>query len=344
MKKLIINRNETLYGPSPKVRRVIKSFQFSHAALYIDGYYNSILIPRLSREFNLPEEQIIISYGVEDFFRTICDRLNPQVDSILTSQLYYYYYDEYLKFKKIKLHLFKMAEKENEFIFDIDDCIKRCQLVKPVILLIASPNNPTGNSISSSDLDRILRAVSHKSLVVIDEAYFGFDKNYNQEQFLSLVKKYPSLIILRSFSKLYALAGLRIGFALCGKEVKKILNYENRYLGMSRILEEAAIAALESNRYYKKISDIIIKDREWLVNNVGNLRYFKPFNSNANFILIKLDEKVISPAERELEKERVLISKFVDRNLLRVSIEPTEYVKKFFKVIEKIDKEGCRSG
>lgn len=340
MKKLIINRNETLYGPSSKVMRIIKNFDPEHAALYLDGYYNSILIPKLSKKFNLPEGQVIISYGEEDFFRTIFDKLNPQTDSILTSELFYSYYDKYLDFKKIKLHLFKIIEKENEFVFDINDCIKQCQLVKPTILLIASPNNPTGNSISSSDLDGILKSISSKSLVVVDEAYFGFDKNYSEEQFLSLVKKYPNLIILRSFSKLYALAGLRISFALCGKEVKKILNYENRYLGMSRILEQVAIAAIESDRHYKRIADIIIKDREWLINNVKNLRYFKPFNSNANFVLIKLDEKVIRPTGRELEKEGALISKFVNRNLLRVSIEPTKYIKRFFKIIEKVDKRS----
>ncbi len=291
MNKLIINRNETLYGPSPKAMRIIKNFRPERAALYLEGYYNSTLIPYLSKRFNLLEEQIIVSYGEEDFFRMVFDKLDSKNDSVLTHELHYSYYDKYLNFKNIKIHLFKMNEIDNEFDFDISDCIEKYPALNPKILLITSPNNPTGNSISASSLDKILNSISPSCLVILDEAYWGFDKNYNQREFLSLINKYQNLVALRSFSKLYALAGLRISYALCGKNVKNILNYQTRYLGMSRVLEEVAIAALESKTYYKKLSEEIMKDREWFIEKAKGLKYFKPFRSNANFVLVRINKK-----------------------------------------------------
>lgn len=67
MKQLLINRNEIIQGPSPRVLEVIKNFRSDHTNFYIDGYYSSLLIPKISRLFSITEDQIIISYGVEDF-------------------------------------------------------------------------------------------------------------------------------------------------------------------------------------------------------------------------------------------------------------------------------------
>src|SRR5581483_5272680 len=162
-----------------------------------------------------------------------------------------------------------------DFNFDIDNCLSKIEESKPKVVLITSPNNPTGNSINLADFRKILDKTDKTTLVILDEAYFGFDENYNQQDFIALLEKYDNLMILRSFSKLYALAGLRIGFALCGKKVKDILRYQNFYLGGSRLLEEIAIAALESDDYYKGLSSEVISDRQKFISEIGKLKNFK---------------------------------------------------------------------
>ena len=339
MKQLLINRNEVIQGPSPKVLEVFRDFEPKHASLYLDDYYHSILIPKISEIFGISEEQIITFYGEEDFFRTIFDELDPKKDSVLTHSFHYTYYKKYLDFKNITLNTFEMKEKSGSFVFDIDDCIQQYQKTTPKILLLTSPNNPTGNSLSAKELEKLLKNVAVETLVVVDEAYWGFDEQYEQKTFFSLLGKYPNLVFLRSFSKLYALAGLRIGFALCGANVKTLLKYQSRYLGFSRILEEVAIAALESEDYYKKLSAEIIGDRESFINELRNFKSFQPFKSRANFVLVKFANAVVTERLRNaLQKEEVVVCKFVDEDFLRVSVGDKELTGKFLKLLEEIDR------
>lgn len=336
MDKKLLNRNEVIQGPSPKVLETLKNFPSEHISLYFEGYFGSALIPKLSKIFQLPDEQIIIGYGLEDIFRTIFDNLKPESDVILTHESHYTYYDKYLNFKNVRLENFRLIESEKEFSLDITDCLMKIEELKPKVVLITSPNNPTGNSINLADFEKILDKADKTSLIVLDEAYFGFDENYNQQDFIALLEKYDNLMILRSFSKLYALAGLRIGFALCGKKVKEILRYQNSYLGGSRLLEEVAVAALESDDYYKNLSEEIIVDRQNFTNEVKKLKNFKIFNSKANFVLVKIENAIKSTLEEELDKMDFSISKFVSENFMRVSIGSKEHTEKFLEVLIKI--------
>lgn len=338
MKQLILNRNEVVQGPSPKVLEVLRNFKPEHANFYIGDYYHSILIPKISEIFGILEDQIITSYGEEDFFRTIFNELDPKKDSVLTHLFHYTYYKKYLDFKSIVLNTFEMKEENGNFVFNIESCIQQYHKTNPKILILTSPNNPTGNSLSQEKLEKLLKNITVETLVVVDEAYWGFDQEYDQQAFLSLLCKYPNLVFLRSFSKLYALAGLRISFALCGANVKNILKYQNRYLGLSRILEEVAIAALESDDYYKKLSAEIIGNRENFIDELRNFKNFQPFSSKANFVLVKIASNVVvERLKNALQKEEVVISKFVDENFLRVSVGEKENTRKFLKLLEKID-------
>lgn len=337
MNKQLLNRNEVTQGPSPKVFDILKNFPSEHLSSYFEDYFGSALIPKLSKIFQLSEEQIIIGYGLENIFRTIFDSLKSEKDIVLTQELHYTYYDKYLNFRNIGLENFRLIENQNEFVFDIDDCLGKISELKPKIVLITSPNNPTGNSINLADFEKILAKAHKTTLVVLDEAYFGFDDTYNQQDLITLLEKYENLMILRSFSKLYALAGLRIGFALCGKKVKELLRYQNSYLGGSRLLEEVAVAALESENYYKKLSTELIEDRENFISEARKLKNFQPFNSKANFVLVKVvGENAKQLLEHELGKENVLISKFVSENFMRVSIGSKQNTETFLKVLTKI--------
>ncbi len=337
-KQLVINRNETIEGPSPAIRKVLGSFDPARAARYIEKYYGSLLIPLLAKKFRVREERIIITYGEEDFFRTLIEGL-PRSAAILTSEWHYSYFDKYLKFKGIDLRLFKMKERARSFAFDIEDCIRQARKTRPEVLIIASPNNPTGNSLSVPELKRIADSIPKRTLILIDEAYRGFNPEYKEAGFLKLLDKYPNLVLLRSFSKLYALAGLRVGYALCGKSVKRMLRYQNRYLGMSRILEEIASAALNSDGYYKKLGNKIIREREWFIEQVNATRSFKAYDSDANFVLVRFGPKARPFLRREMEREKALIWKFAGPGAIRVSLNCGNYVKQFAGFLRATDRK-----
>lgn len=337
MKQVILNRNEIFQGPSPKAIETLRNFEKDHINLYADGYSSSILIPKISEMFGVSEDNILLSYGEEDFLRMIFDTLDPNKDSVLTHELNYDYYKKYLKFKGIAQNTFRIVEKNADFAFDINDLVVQYQKSKSKIVLITSPNNPTGNSLSPNELKTILENTDSETIVLVDEAYHGFDQNYDQEGFLELLRKHTNLVLLRSFSKLYALAGLRIGFALCGSNVKNLLKYQNRYLGFSRILEEVAVAALESEDYYKNLAAEIIEDREYFIQRTRQMKNFKPFDSTGNFVLLSLDEVVLGQLKAKLSDQEIVISKFVGDNFLRVTVGYREHTDRFLALLEEID-------
>lgn len=338
----IIDRNETLAGPAPKCVQVLRAFPRDRTTLYLNGYYGSKLIPKLSLLFNVPKEQIIASYGAEDFLRFLFDQLDAKRGSVLTSKHHYMFYSSYARFKGIRLHRFAMREHGDAFSFDIDDCIAQYRRFRPNIILIASPNNPTGNMLKRSDLKRLLSAVSSTTLVLIDEAYLGFQEPSQRQNFLPLVRKHPNLVLLRSFSKLAALAGLRIGYALCGSDVLRMIRYQQRYLGMSRVLEEVAIAALESPSYYRTVASETIRVRSSFISRIRRLHYFKPYASQANFVLMKVGRRAKKLFAAALAREPVVIAKSMTPQFVRVSMVSRSHVSRFASMLERIDRRLAR--
>ena len=151
-----------------------------------------------------------------------------------------------------------------------------------------------------------------ESIVVLDEAYW---LSSNNERAIDLVNKHANLIVIRTFSKLYALAGIRIGYALTGKGLKRIKKLSNRYLGYNRISQRIAIAALESHEYYEDIAQKMAQDRDLYFNELNSLSGFNVFRSDANFVLVKMPKDLMDPLNNFL-KERGIVIKFMNEEIL----------------------------
>src|SRR5690349_2190710 len=121
-KQLLFNRNEVLQGPSKAVMRVFKDFTPGEAALYFDGYYGSLLAPRIARQFGMPRDRVSVGYVTEFFFRAIFDALRPRKDIVLTHEYHYTFYNYYSKAKNIALRTFRMKDAGDRFLFDVEDC------------------------------------------------------------------------------------------------------------------------------------------------------------------------------------------------------------------------------
>ena len=335
MEKIFLNRNENYCGPSLPVLKAVRNAKPQYLNMYIDGYYNSILLDALSKKFKLSNKQIALNYGGEDFFRAV---FNCRVKNVLTSQFHFYYHDEYFKSTNIKLHTFKMYEKSNDWFFDIDDLVKQYKKIKPEIILIASPNNPTGNILKYADILKILKTISSSTVFIFDNAYYGFDNASDYQKIEQLLKKFPNFVILRTFSKFYALAGLRASYALGSQNMKKMLGYQDYYLGMSRIMENTALAALNSEKYYKASAQTITKEREKFITSLKKMKFFKPYNSGGNFVLVRINQKAVKTFKKALSGQRIVLYKDVTDDLIRVTVNKSEYMAKFVEILKKIDK------
>ncbi len=331
-----LDRNENRYGPAPKCYEVLNKVDMELFISY-SKYFTDEITPKLASIFNFPENQIILEYGGENILRLVFDHIVHLGDKVLVSDFSWNFYTEQIKRREGKKEIFKVIKSNHKFDYDTDNLIKRYQLVNPVLVIITSPNNPTGNSISFSDLEKFMKITSKKTLVVLDEAYFGFQKNYDQNKLNKLIFKFPNLLVLRTLSKLYALAGLRIAYALGGKEALKKLSYQKRYLGYNRISEKIAVAALSSKLYYDNLRDKIVEDRTIIFHEINKISGWKAYESEANFILIEFPIKFKEELKSHL-LENNLVVKFHDEkklnNILRLTIGVTEENKSFLKAIK----------
>lgn len=319
--KVYLDRNENNYGPAPLCFEVLKNADSSKLSCYTKSFSSgvkSILSERLAKEVNLPESRVLLGYGAEDLLKqAILCYLNKD-EKLLIPSYSWWYYKELASEAGGKNVEYPLDEGEDSFHYNLEKLVDIYKNEKPKAVLISSPNNPTGNSISLTDLKKLLVEL-RESIVIFDQAY-AFD-GFN-DYIEVLLKDNPNLIIVRTFSKYYALAGMRIGFALIGENIQKLTRMTNRYLGFNRLSEEVAIAALDSPDYYRSISEKMRQDKELYYSELGKLKGFKVFKSDANFLLVKIPKEIYKEL-KEFMNSKGLIIKFMNEELLNSHLRIT---------------------
>jgi histidinol-phosphate aminotransferase len=319
--KVYLDRNENNYGPAPRCFEVLKNADYSKLSCYTKSFSSgikSILSERLAKEVNLPESRVLLGYGAEDLLKqAILCYLNKGEKLLIPAYSWWYYKELASEAGGTNIE-YPMDEGDDSFHYNLDKMIEIYRKEKPKAVLISSPNNPTGYSISLSDLKKIL-AELRDSIVIFDQAY-AFD-GFN-DHLETLLKDNPNLILIRTFSKYFALAGMRIGFALIGDNIKQLTRMTNRYLGFHRLSEEVAIAALDSPEYYRGIAEKMRKDKELYYSELGKLKGFKVFKSDANFILVKIPKEIYKDL-KEFMNSKGLIIKFMNEELLNSHLRIT---------------------
>ena len=287
-----LDRNEFNYSPSKEVVEALKNFDINKLCFYTRIYdegKKSILSVFLSELYDIDETQVLLGYGGEDILKQAVHYFLTQEDgnkTMLIPKFSWWYYKSIADEVNGHTLQYPLYEDGNTFKYDFETLKDMIQKENPKILLLASPNNPTGNGLTPKELDELLAEVPSQTVVLIDEAYASFvstDTSYIKK----LVNKYPNLIISRTLSKFYGLPGLRMGFGFMSKELEKFSRYSNKYLGYNRISEDIAIAALKSDAHYRNIAKLMNEDRERYEKEIGVLPGFKVYESVANFILIK---------------------------------------------------------
>lgn len=314
MANIYLDRNENNYGPAPACYDVVKTASndlfFQYSTDYKQGM-KSILSGRLSKIFNIPENRVLLGYGAEDLLKQVVQcHLSETKKLMIPSHSWWYYKEIANEVNGINVE-YPLIEGDDTYTYDIEKLLDLYKSEKPDIVFISSPNNPTGNSISDENLIKVLDSLSD-TVVVLDEAYWLSDNNQRAAE---LVNKYQNLIIIRTFSKLYALAGIRIGYALVGENFKLLSKMSNRYLGYNRISQRIAIAALDSADYYEDLADKMAEDRKKFYVEISPLPGFKVYKSDANFVLVKIPLSMMTPLSSFLKQKGIII-KFMNEERL----------------------------
>ena len=315
--------NENLFGPHPDVMKKICE-NLSDIKYYPDDESCEVR-KKLAGKYNIDSSSIIMGNGTDQIIEIICDSfIEPGENAVIADPTFLIYEKSTLKCSGtvIKVPLKEFRQDVEKMVYSVND--------KTKILFFTNPHNPTGTNINRSELDFIMKNTGENLLVVMDEAYYEYIDDEEKVDTIKYLSEYNNLVVLRTFSKIYGLAGLRIGYGVSGNSIISALNKVRLPFNVNSVAQKAAAAALENESYVEEIKGKIEEEKKYFYyvlakNGIGFVR------SCANFILINSGEN------SDMVVEELLKNGFIVRpgkNLgipgyIRVTIALPDVNKKF---------------
>jgi histidinol-phosphate aminotransferase len=321
---VLFDRNENRYGPAPAcldvLRRADSELLFNYTRAFQQGHYSE-LSTRLAQHHDVEESRVILGYGCEDILKEAVHHFLTPGSTILIPSASWWYYRAVADEVGGVTQEYPLRATPTHYEFDVPSLVHLHKSARPALVLLASPNNPTGNVLAREDLLALLEEYRGVPFV-LDQAYFGLTPGEDDE-FASLTDRYGHLMILRTFSKLYALAGARIGYAITGRELGSFQKFCARNLGYNRLSERLALAALDSPLYYEDIARRMASDRRRFYELFRACPGCQIYHSQANFILARLPHGVTPLLKRELDAQGLIVKFFTEpafANHVRISL------------------------
>ena len=321
-----LNTNEFPYPPSPMVREALDKLDEDTLRLYPNITAGPI-VKALSEYYGFEEDEIFVGVGSDDVlansFLTFFNSDKP----ILFPDITYSFYDVWADLYKIPYKLIPLNEK---FEINVED-----YYVENGGIVIANPNAPTGISLPLSAIEDI---VSHNRdvIVIVDEAYVDF----GGESAMQLTRKYDNLLVVQTFSKSRAAAGMRIGYAIGNKILIKYLSdikFSINSYTMNQMALAAGVASVKDDKYFKETVTRVINTRKWVNEELIKLG-FNVLNSNTNFVFVSHKDKSAKEIFEYLKTKNIFVRYFnkprID-NYLRITIGTDEQMKKLVDVLSE---------
>ena len=272
--------NENLLGPSPKAVAAIRK-ELSSINFYPEGPC-TVLVEALARRFSLPEAKLIVSNGADNLILMIASAFVDEGDEVVMADPTFPVYanaTQILGGTPVKV-------REKDFRHDISTMLEKINS-KTKLFFICNPNNPSGTIVSTKVLDDVLSRLPERVITILDEAYCDFAEDPGYPKGLDYVKAGKQIIVLRTFSKVYGLAGLRLGFAAGREDLIKGLYQVREPFPVHRLANVAGVAALSDREHERKSIELVHEGRKYLYQELDKMGLFY-VPSEANFILADL--------------------------------------------------------
>lgn len=296
------------------------------------------LTQKLSEKIGVQQERILFSNGAADILYRLVYALKPKNALLLAPA-----FGEYeLALKTVGCNISYHAVYEKDLFVLKEDILKKITLNLD-ILFLCNPNNPTGQPIQKQLMERIIKRCAEKQvLLAVDECFVDFLENPQEYSVLSQIEKHPNLVILNAFTKLYGLAGLRLGYGIFGDtELLKKTAACAQPWGVSAPAQTAGLAALEDQEYLQKTKKWLPDQREYLASSLRRLG-FTIYGSQANYIFFKANN--CRELKEKLLEKRILIRacenfRGLDNRFYRAAVRLPAENKKLIEAISEILKD-----
>lgn len=312
-----LHLNENLFKPSPKCLEVLKSISMEDLYLY-DLSHKDVLIDALSDFCDISSNNIFVHNGSAEVIKSIFSIVLNEGDNVLIPAPGWSYYKSVADAKFAKCITYEVCEKEDTYEYNVADILEKSAQYVPKLIVITSPQMPTGCAIKREALEQII-SQNNNSIILLDEAYWGYGNDDNKFE-KDIIMRYSNVVITRTFSKFYGLANIRIGYGLCSYPLRRTIGLDLPLFRASGISRKIAMAAIEDQDYYRKMKQETVEVRDWFIEEINRLKNVKAYRTEANFVFVKLIHADAEKVRAYMEENNILIRLFKDKDALRLRI------------------------
>ena len=335
LKKVIkLSANESALGMSPRAKKLISSNKFT-LDKYPDGKSEN-LKEAIAKAYKCNKDKIICGAGSDEVIQMICQLfLNPK-DEVVLPEFSFLMYRIYSKIVGAKV----VFAKEKNFKISTKEILKKVTK-KTKLVFIANPNNPTGTYLTKKEVLELRKKLNKKILLVIDDAYAEYMQNPDYSPGLDLFKNKENVFILRTFSKIFGLASLRVGWGYGPKKIIDALNLIKPPFNVNGIAQLAAVESLKDKKFIKKSIKHNLFYAKKLKNFLENYRIFSNVIT-ANFLLLNFEKSKYSANffYQRLKSKGIILRSTKDgyhiNNKLRLTIGSSKENLKFMSIVKGI--------
>ena len=293
--------------------------------------YQSALKAEISKIKAVRPTQVFLGNGSDEaidlLYRAFC---NPGKDNVILLPPTYGMYEVSANINDVEIRKVSLTE---EFQLRPERILKAVD-VNSKILFICSPNNPSANKVNREDILFLLK--NFHGLVVVDEAYIDFS---DEPSFITILDRFPNLLVMQTFSKAWGLAALRLGMAFASEDIIRILNKIKPPYNISGLTQETVLAAINDKAKVDKMIQEILAEREFLRSELENFDFVdKIYPSHANFLLVKLPNA--NQVYDDLIEEKVIVRNrakvLLCEDCLRITVGTREENELLLKALRKI--------
>src|SRR5215210_93534 len=309
-----ISSNENPYPPLPSVLEVVRD-EAARFNRYPD-MFSTGLMSAISERFAVPESHVATGTGSVGVLQQIVQATAGEGDEVVYAWRSFEAYPIVVQISGARSVRVPLTTDERHDL----DAMAAAVTDKTRLVLLCSPNNPTGTAIRGVELERFLDRVPADLLVVIDEAYREFVRDPEVPDALEFYRDRPNVAVLRTFSKAYGLAGLRVGFAVAHEPVAAALRKTAVPFGVSRLAQDAAIASLRAEDELLGRVGSLVCERSRVVDALRAQGWTVP-ETQANFVWLRLGERTVEFAQA-CERAGVMVRPFAGEGV-RVTVGET---------------------
>lgn len=274
-----LNSNENPLGPSPRVISALAE-ALGEIHLYPEASYFA-LREAIGRKFSISPEEVILGNGSNEIIELIFKAYIDRSDEVIISKPSFLMYEKFAQIYGVRTIEVPLRW---DFKHNLEE-ISKVITSQTRAIFLDHPHNPTGSFLYRDEFISFLRGLPRNILIILDEAYGDFIDDPSVVRGLDLFRQFPNLIVLKTFSKAFGLAGLRLGFGVADRGIIENLNKVRQPFNVNLLAVKAGLAVLEDCEYVEAYRKLVIDGRKFLASELTALG-FRVYPSQANFIMV----------------------------------------------------------